>query len=138
MSNDTAAHSGACLCGGTRYQITGEIRGFQYCHCSRCRRFTGSAHAANIFVSPDNFEWTVGEEAVGTFLLDGEPPFPTAFCKTCGSSMPSMSSSGRFWVIPAGTLASDPGIRPARNIFWGSRAPWFEPTSELPCHDELP
>ena len=40
---------GKCLCGNVRYRITGPILNFQYCHCSRCRKFTGSAHAANVF-----------------------------------------------------------------------------------------
>ncbi|MFT7487599.1 MAG: hypothetical protein ACI9F9_003460 [Candidatus Paceibacteria bacterium] len=129
---------GVCLCGAVRYRITGKIKGFQYCHCSRCRKFTGSAHAANMFTSPENLSWIEGEEQVGTFTLVAEPPFPSAFCKTCGSSLPSMSSSGRYWVVPAGTLEGDPGITPARSIFWDSRAPWYKQVSDLPCHGEWP
>ena len=129
---------GACLCGRVRYRIVGEILGFQYCHCSRCRRFTGSAHAANLFVRPDDLEWLAGGEDVGSYMLEGEPNFPTGFCRTCGSSMPSLSSTGRYWVVPAGALETDPGERPARNIFWGSRAPWLVETSDLPRHDEMP
>ena len=129
---------GTCLCGEVSYRIRGEIRAFQYCHCSRCRRSTGSAHAANCFARPDSLEWTSGEDRVGTFVLDAEPGFPTAFCKRCGSSMPAMSTTGRYWVIPAGTLSDDPGLRPSRSIFWASRAPWFVATSELPHHDEWP
>ena len=129
---------GACLCGEVRYRVEGEIVGFQYCHCSRCRRFTGSAHAANLFVRPDDLAWTRGEESRGSFVLEGEPKFPTAFCKRCGSSMPSLSSTGRFWVVPAGTLDVDPGKRPTQSIFWGSRAPWYEDVSALPRHQEMP
>ena len=129
---------GSCLCGDVRYRLTGEIVGFQYCHCSRCRKFTGSAHAANVFVPPDALEWTDGESLVGTYVLDGDPKFPTAFCKQCGSSMPSMSSTGRFWVVPAGGLDTDPGERPRRSIFWDSRADWYEEVAALPKHAELP
>lgn len=129
---------GGCLCGEVRFRVTGEVLGFQYCHCSRCRRFTGSAHAANLFTRPEGLEWTSGEELVGTYMLEGEPRFPTAFCTRCGSSMPSMSSTGKFWVVPAGGLDDDPGTRPARSIFWESRAPWFVDGSELPRHAEMP
>ncbi len=129
---------GTCLCGTVGYRIRSEIVGFQYCHCSRCRRFTGSAHASNCFVRPDALEWTSGEDRVGTFILDAEPGFPTAFCRNCGSSLPAMSTTGRYWVIPAGTLSEDPGLRPSQIIFWGSRAPWFVDGSQLPRHDELP
>ena len=129
---------GQCLCGAARFRIDGEIVGFQYCHCSRCRKFTGSAHAANLFTRPDGLAWTAGEDSVGTYMLEGDPQFPTAFCKTCGSSMPSMSSTGRYWVVPAGTLDGDPGLRPKRSIFWDSRAPWYTDVSALPHHAELP
>ena len=129
---------GACLCGAVRYRLTGELLAFQYCHCSRCRKNTGSAHAANLFTRTDGLEWLAGEEHRGTYMLRGEPDFPTAFCRTCGSNMPAMSSTGRYWVVPAGTLDADPGLRPARSIFWESRAPWFTCVSELPTHAELP
>ena len=29
-------------------------------------------------------------------------------------------------IVPAGSLDDDPGIRPRYNIFWESRAPWYE------------
>ncbi len=129
---------GRCLCGAVEYALTGEVLGFQYCHCSRCRKFTGSAHAANLFVRPADLAWTRGEDRVRTWTLEAEPRFPTAFCSRCGSSLPALSSTGRYWVVPAGTLEDDPGASPAQNIFWGSRAPWFRDTGGLPRHDELP
>ena len=129
---------GSCLCKTVRYRITGDVVNFQYCHCSRCRKFTGSAHAANLFTRPADLEWLQGEDVLGSYLLEGDPQFPTAFCSTCGSAMPSMSSTGRFWVVPAGSLDTDPEVAPRRSIFWGSRAPWFLDTGVLPRHEELP
>lgn len=129
---------GGCLCGAVRYRVTGEFLFFQYCHCSRCRKFTGSAHAANMFTRPDSLEWISGEKQRGTYTLEGSPQFPTAFCKTCGSALPSMSSTGNYWVIPAGSVEGDPGVQPSRSIFWESRAPWYQDVSALPRHAELP
>jgi hypothetical protein len=40
--------------------------------------------------------------------------------------------------VPLGILDDDPGIRPERHIFVGSKALWFEITDDLPQHDELP
>ena len=130
--------TGACLCGAVGYRIRGEVLGFQYCHCSRCRRYTGSAHASNLFVRPDDLEWTTGADEVGTYLLEGDPRFPTAFCRTCGSSLPALSSTGRFWVVPAGGLVDDPELRPTWSIFWESRAPWYREVADLPKHAEMP
>jgi hypothetical protein len=32
---------GSCLCKKVRYEITGNMGVFPYCHCSRCRKITG-------------------------------------------------------------------------------------------------
>lgn len=129
---------GSCLCGQVSYEITGTLGIFQYCHCSRCRKFTGSAHAANIFVSPKQFRWLTGESQVGRFELPDAKHFATSFCKHCGSSLPWLAKSGKSVVIPAGTLDSHPGIEPFQNIFYASRAEWYKDASELIKFDELP
>lgn len=130
--------SGSCLCQTVSYRFHGPEHVFQYCHCSRCRKFTGSAHASNIIVDPGNFEWLDGEDSVGRFEPADAKHFATCFCKKCGSSLPWLSQSGTAMIIPAGTLDEDPGIKPTQNIFWNSRAAWREEVSTLPCHDELP
>ena len=130
--------NGSCLCGNVRYQYKGEPLAFQYCHCSRCRKFTSSAHAANIIIKPDQFEWLSGEDQVGRYELPDAKHFATGFCKTCGSSTPWINKSGRALIIPAGTLDDDPGTRPVQNIFFGSRAPWYVDASELMKWYELP
>ena len=130
--------SGSCLCRTVSYRINGPIKTFQYCHCSRCRKFTGSAHAANLFVATEDLDWVSGEDSVGNYVLDAEPGFATAFCKSCGSSLPSPSATGIFWVVPAGALDEDPGVRPTRSIFWASRAPWFTEVGSLPFHEDWP
>ena len=60
---------GSCVCGAVEYDITQPYRFFQYCHCSRCRKRSGSAHAANIAVLVDQFAWVCGEEHVKRYEL---------------------------------------------------------------------
>ena len=129
---------GSCLCRKVRYQITGNMGVFQYCHCSRCRKFTGSAHAANLFAAPEDFSWLRGEELVGRYDPTDTKYFATCFCKNCGSSLPWLSKSGKVVIIPAGTLDGDPHIKPSKNIFCGSRPPWYTHASALPEFDEMP
>ena len=136
MSKKTT--SGSCLCGEVRYSIKGNFGLFQYCHCSRCRKFTGSAFSPNILVSPEDFEWLSGEDQVGRFELEGARHFATSFCKRCGSSLPWRSQSGKTVVIPAGTLDEKPDLSPSQNIYYTSRAPWFEEPGSLDHYDELP
>ncbi len=129
---------GSCLCGEVTYEAEGPLKVFQYCHCSRCRKFTGSAYASNIFVSPDRFHWINGKELIGRYECPGAKYFATTFCKQCGSSLPWEVQRGGNVIITAGTLDDDPGIRPMWNIFWQSKASWFEDVCKLPKHDEFP
>ena len=138
MTTDKAKARGSCLCGKVSYEISGHLGIFQYCHCSRCRKFTGSAHAANLLVSPEQFKWLQGEQYVGRYEVPEARHFATAFCKHCGSSLPWLGKTKKAVVVPAGSLDSDPGIKPSQSIFWGSRPGWYKEVSELPKYDELP
>lgn len=129
---------GRCLCGQVSYEISGNIGIFQYCHCSRCRRVTGSAHCANLMVGLDQFSWLQGEDFVSSYLPPDTRHFATAFCKQCGSNLPWQSKSGKAVIVPAGSLDEHPDIEPSQNVFFASRAPWYRPASELPAYDELP
>lgn len=133
-----AIFKGSCLCGEVTYEIYGPFKMFQYCHCSRCRKSSGSAHASNLFVPPEQFKWTKGEKLLGRYEHPDAKYFASTFCKQCGSSLPWAVQGGKNIVVTAGTLDDDPGIRPMWNLFWKSKAAWFESTSDLPSHDEFP
>ena len=130
--------SGSCLCGEVQYQISGHMGIFQYCHCSRCRKVTGSAHASNLFVKPEQFRWMQGEEFVGRYEPATTKYFATCFCKKCGCNLPWLSKSHKVVIIPAGGLDGDPQITPSQNIFWGSKACWYSGTEQLPHNEEMP
>ena len=129
---------GSCLCGAVTYAITPPFTMFQYCHCSRCRKVTGSAHAANLFVAPEQFQWLQGEERVGRFEHPEAKYYATGFCTICGSNLPWAPKGGKIMVVPAGSLDEDPGIKPSQNLFWASRASWHVASNELPSHAEMP
>lgn len=136
--NRESGVSGSCLCGSVQYEISGNQGVFQYCNCSRCRKFSGSAFSANLFVAPADFRWLQGEEHVGRYELPEARHFATCFCRNCGSSLPWITQSKRAVVIPAGTLDGDPGVKPAMSVYCGSRAQWYMDPGEIPAHDALP
>jgi len=117
---------GGCLCGRVQYQVRGPFDTFHLCHCSQCRRSTGTAHAANIFTTEDRLEWICGEELIKRFIPDEADVIGKSFCSHCGSLVPYTSiHSGRL-IIPAGSLNEHPGIDPQDNIFWSDRADWYD------------
>ncbi len=42
----SATYRGTCLCGSVTFELCGEFQSFYLCHCHRCQKDTGSAHAA--------------------------------------------------------------------------------------------
>ncbi len=128
---------GSCLCGGIAFEVGGQIE-FRNCHCSLCRKAHGAAYAANVYVRPADFRWLRGEDLVVSYRLPATQRFGNAFCRVCGSPMPRHVPTRDFFVIPAGALDSDPGVRPTYHIFVGSKAPWHEITDDLPQHAEYP
>ncbi len=129
---------GSCLCGSIKYEIDPPFKIFQYCHCSRCRKFTGSVHSANLFVPVSQFRWLEGQGQVGKYDLKEAKYLTTSFCKQCGSSMPWEVKGIPNIVVPVGTLDEDPKIKPQQNIYCSSQASWYVESSELPKYAELP
>jgi len=129
---------GTCACARVAYAITPPFLFFQYCHCSRCRKTSGSVHAANILLKQEQFTWTQGEELVGRWEHPDAERFCNSFCTLCGSKLPWRTRSGEAFLVPAGTLDDSPDLAPERNIFWASRAAWFCDTSTLPVFEASP
>src|SRR5579862_5045492 len=128
---------GSCLCGAVAFEFGAAIE-FRNCHCSRCRKARGTACAANLYVRPAEFRWLRGEDQLVDYRLPSAERFGNAFCRTCGSPMPRHVPARDFFVVPAGALDGDPGVRPSYHIFAGSRAPWHEITDALPQWAEYP
>jgi hypothetical protein len=126
---------GSCLCGRVRFDVTMPFERFVHCHCSRCRKATGTAHATNATVKADALRWLVGEECVAHYNLPTARSFATAFCRNCGSPLPHLTRSGREAIIPAGVLDDDPACSPDRHVHWSSRATWFAHGDALPTDE---
>jgi hypothetical protein len=127
---------GSCLCGGTQYEIAGDIKLMANCHCSMCRKHHGAAFVTFVGVNTADFRWVKGEDLLEHY--QSSPGHTRAFCRVCGSSLPDPDPGATDFYLPAGTLDDDPGARPAGHIFVGSKAPWVEISDELPQFDEYP
>jgi hypothetical protein len=129
---------GSCLCGAVTYEVSGEPKRFYHCHCSRCRKATGTGHASNLFVQPGTLKWLSGESQVRVFKVPEAQRFANSFCTTCGGRVPREAQTMGFVFIPAGSLDTEPPIGPQARIFVGSRAQWSCTEGELPGHPEYP
>lgn len=131
----SATTNGGCLCAGVKFRVSGEFESFFLCHCSRCRKDTGSAHGANLFSTTAKIEWLSGEDKVKTYRVPGTR-HERSFCLECGSALPRVQEA--LLVVPAGSLDSDIAIRPNAHICFASRAAWDAHLDDVPKIDGLP
>ncbi|MEW6332072.1 MAG: GFA family protein [Pseudomonadota bacterium] len=132
------AFQGSCLCGSVRYEISGEALRFYHCHCTRCRKATGTGHASNMMIKPGSIKWIQGEELVRYYKVPEAKRFTNCFCATCGGRLPRYVPETDMIIIPAGSLDNEPPIKPQARIFWDSRAGWSCGGDGLPVHAEYP
>lgn len=127
--------SGKCFCGAVLYTVADAFLYAMNCHCSNCRRTTGSAFKPFAGIERDKLIVTQGE---GKLMLFGDVNANDTHCRLCGSLLYSVVRNGGFVHVAMGTLVDAPSIRPSAHIFVGSKAPWFTITDALPQFEGFP
>jgi len=114
---------GECNCGVIKFTIATNLSDVIVCHCSICRRATGSYGIAVVIVDNDKFEWTGGQELI-TSWRKPDSDWQMWFCRRCGSPVPGVNDESRMFV-PVG-LIKDGGeaLQVAHHIWVGSKAEW--------------
>lgn len=128
---------GSCLCGEVAFEVEGVFQDFYLCHCERCRKDTGSAHAANMFSTTAKLKWIKGQENVKTYNFRSEGHIKS-FCLNCGSALPNLQMDGKLLVVPAGSIDGDIIMRPKAHIFFKSKADWDHDLETIMKFDQLP
>jgi hypothetical protein len=127
--------SGSCLCGGVRFEVEPPFIRAGHCHCSRCRKHSGTFGLTQTRVRREQFRLLQGNELIRVFGK-GQGAVK-AFCSVCGSSL-----FGGTWPdgpqvsIRMGAFDDDPGMRPQFHTYVASRAPWDQITDELPQFEQ--
>ena len=127
--------SGGCLCGGVRFAVDPPFIRAGHCHCSRCRKHSGTFGLTQVRVKRAQFRLLQGSDLIRVYGK-GQGAVK-AFCTTCGSSL-----FGGTWPdgpqvsIRMGAFDGDPGIRPQFHTYVGSRAAWDQITDTLPQYQD--
>lgn len=128
---------GSCLCGAVQFEIDGKFSPIGQCHCSRCRKVSGTDGNAVLLTSVKSFRWLHGEENARHYVLPNAKGWQSCFCQTCGSPAPHTDSANKIYFVPAGLLDDDPGLRGfAQHIYVGSKAPWVTISDSAPQFEE--
>lgn len=127
-------YRGSCLCGHVTFEIDGGIESIIHCHCSLCRKASGTAYATNGFVNAAEFRITSGDTLLGSF--ESTPGRHRRFCTGCGSPIFSTNDRDPDRIrIRVGVIDSDITERPISHNFVTSKAGWEDLEAELPRYE---
>ena len=128
---------GGCLCGSVRYVVAGKLASAGYCHCSDCRKFTGSAFSVTVPVPTAKFKLLAGNTRTFTTIADSGNALTRHFCAECCS--PIFGSSSRqpdVVSVTAGSFDDPESIVPGHQGWLASRVSWSEIPPDLPGFDK--
>ena len=127
---------GSCLCTQIQFEVAGTDFKLYQCHCSLCRRQSGSSASAATIAAERNFRWLRGQELISSWVKPSG--FRADFCSVCGSPVPN-PLRGLPWVwVPAGLLEDGGKLQIIAHLHMASRATWDSSSPQGACHEAVP
>jgi hypothetical protein len=121
-------HSGGCLCGAIRYEISAPTLGTSYCHCEDCRKASGAPVLAWTFFPSGSLTFTKGVPK--TLFWAGRE---RTFCGDCGTPLsffdPDLPAE---YEVTTCSLDQPEACPPKDHTWTCDRLPWFETSDSLP------
>lgn len=116
---------GECLCGAVKFEINQPLGNVYQCHCSLCRKVSGSHANSATFVEQRNFNWLSGQQ----FIQSYQKPtgFRSDFCHNCGSFLPNPIKDSTLMWLPMGLLNDDESLNNSNiavKLHENSKAVW--------------
>jgi hypothetical protein len=133
-------HEGGCLCGAVRYRVTDEPYLAGVCHCTLCKKRTGSAFGVATYF--DESAVLIKSGALKTYEFRSDESnrwLNLEFCSTCGTTV---SWTAEFFPgargISGGTLDDPNSIKPEAQYFTRSAVHWMAFPADVPAFETLP
>lgn len=125
--------TGSCLCGGVRYELTGNLRPSVACHCIQCRKTSGHYVSATQ-VEPDQLVFTRDETLT---WFQSSPKAQRGFCKICGSSLfwRHQDDDGRVSIM-SGTIDGATGLKTSKHIFTADKGDYYDIADNIPLREQ--
>jgi len=121
--------TGGCLCGAIRFEVTEKPITTYYCHCSMCRKVSGSMFQIGVTVPIEGFAFVKGEPSA----YESSPGCLRKFCSNCGSSLVNMvPGDAKLIEFQLGCLDDIEQITPEFHMHTLSQASWFDVADGLP------
>ncbi len=112
MTSHSPGAEGGCLCGAIRYRLR-EVRSAYWCHCTMCRRSSGSNALPWATVARGDFEVIRGTLKRYT----SSPGVERGFCANCGSPILFDMADEAAVDVTLGTLDAPDSLPPTHHIW---------------------
>ena len=124
-------HKGSCLCGAISFEVEGELRPGDACHCVQCRRQSGHYWASTNI--PRDKLTVQGMDKVTWFQSSDK--VRRGFCSTCGSVLFSDPPHLDWTSVALGAFDTPTGTHLEMHIFVGEKGDYYEIADGLPQNE---
>ncbi len=133
---DKGGHEGGCVCGAVRYRVKADPVRIIACHCTFCRKRTGSAFGVGVYFRQEDVEFLSGELKSYEHRSDEtERWLRVEYCAKCGGNITwtlEMRPGAR--ALSAGSF-DDPGwLKPQAHIWMRSKLHWVDVPGDVALH----
>ncbi|CAI6332966.1 unnamed protein product [Periconia digitata] len=126
--------SGSCFCTAIKFTFTGEPLVKALCHCTDCRKLSGSTYTTNLLIPSSSFTLLSGTPKPVPKTSDAGNAITNFFCGECGSPLWGKGAFGDDLVLRAGVVdweegkenGMSEGARPSVELFVQRRVGWVD------------
>lgn len=127
---------GKCLCGSIEFSLAQETIKLYQCHCSLCRKQSGTYSNAATIVPKSTFKFEKGKEFIRSWKK--QSGFRSDFCQCCGSPVPNPLRDSDYYWIPAGLLENEGALEVVSHIYMADKAEWDAHFPDADIHEGFP
>jgi len=125
---------GQCHCGRVTFEAEIDPAKISICHCTDCQQLTGSPFRVTVICDAEQVRLTGAPAKVYAKTGDNGRVRLQHFCDACGSPLFTSGDGGPDdWGIRWGSIRQRAELKPARQIWCRSAAPWIHSLETLPA-----
>ncbi len=131
----SATREGGCQCGTLRYRLESEPLDLVVCHCTECRRQSGSAFGMSLAVLAQSFRLMSGELNSFTVKCDSGRSKTCSFCGNCGTRIHHQTGP-KVLSVKAGTLDDQSDLAPSAHYWTKRKLAWVSIPAGVRCVED--
>lgn len=117
--------TGGCACGAVRYACDARPFVAYACHCTDCRKRSGSAFGVSVQVPAESVRLVTGAPARRTRVAESGNRLDVHFCAACGTTLWNRNRARPRVAVVTGGSIDDAGRFPIQAHIWTRSAlPW--------------